>query len=172
MTTTLTFPAGTLTRYAGTPSARPPRGWVLHDHELILDGRLVTSVSSASFSGPSLSRDEQAGGKLAGPTPTVVEVMGALPDWAARRVPATRTRPSIDGHTADGTHVVFRDGTDRPVDAYLEVDGTAVAIDRVDTMRDGGTRHYRTSAGTLTFPHRINSDDRTPRWCDSPITPR
>lgn len=45
----------------------------------------------------------------------------------------------------------------------LHVDGVKIAIQAALRYRDGGTTVIETEIGTITFPHKIGNDDRTPR---------
>lgn len=67
------------------------------------------------------------------------------------------------GTTADGREVRVTE------DDRVFIDGVEQALDgnplfAVEVFRDGGTRVYNCVNGVLTLPHRLNSDDRTPRW--------
>jgi hypothetical protein len=67
------------------------------------------------------------------------------------------------GTTADGREIRVTE------DGRVFVDEVEQALDgdpsfAIRTYRDGGTRVFRCVNGVLTLPHRVNSDDRVPRW--------
>lgn len=64
--------------------------------------------------------------------------------------------------TADGRTVEVLEA-ERKDDWRFIIDGEEATVLRYALYRDGGTRRYVTDRGTVTFPHRLNSDDRTPR---------
>lgn len=77
----------------------------------------------------------------------------------------------LDGRTPSGTHVVVERFDGHPLNVRIEIDGADVSIaERPTLLRDGGTRIFRTSRGTLTFPHRLGDDDRTPRFNGESVT--
>ena len=52
----------------------------------------------------------------------------------------------------------------------VEIDGISQAVERVDTLRDGGTRIVRLAGGRyVVFPRRFGDPDRTPRLDGVPI---
>jgi hypothetical protein len=71
-------------------------------------------------------------------------------------------RVLVSGRTSNGRTLLVYDADD-PRDRRFVIDGDEADVVRQDLYRDGGTRRYTTTKGTVVFPHRLGSDDRTPR---------
>lgn len=70
----------------------------------------------------------------------------------------------VNGRTASGrTLVVYGHVLGDRRDWRFVIDGEEATVQSDAVMRDGGTRHVYTDRGEVVFPHRIGSDDRTPR---------
>lgn len=67
------------------------------------------------------------------------------------------------GTTADGLSVTV-DGWEHYPTARVFVDGVERIVLRASRLRDGGTTTFKCEDGTLVWPNRLGSDDRTPRW--------
>jgi hypothetical protein len=80
----------------------------------------------------------------------------------------------VDGHTAQGVHVLVVKGTDYDHGDYANVVVTVNGVVRsvIDSLRarDGGTTHYTLDGGgAVTLPNNASDDDRTPRLNGDPI---
>ena len=77
-------------------------------------------------------------------------------------------QPIIDGYIENRTPIKVWE--ENGVVGVL-AGGEKYAVERRDVLRDGGTVVYELSGGhRLTFPHRFNDDDRTPKFDGYNIT--
>jgi hypothetical protein len=67
----------------------------------------------------------------------------------------------INGYTPSGIHVIA--DLDR-TPAFIEINGEQAMTRYVNTLRDGGTKTYKTDLGKLVLPRRMQSIDRAPKW--------
>lgn len=69
-----------------------------------------------------------------------------------------RTGTTVDGHAVEviGWRNYFT--------ARVIIDGIEQTVLRSGRYRDGGSTEFVCEGGTLFWPNRLGSDDRTPRW--------
>ncbi len=80
------------------------------------------------------------------------------------------TCDEIAGTTPSGRTLAVRETGEHWTEREFVIDGeSATIVGRPMLFRDGGTRVYKTDRGEIRFPHRIGSDDRTPRLDGEPV---